>query len=77
MKTPEPYNGWDIQVAQRLYCSAISVQTGISYQHCWKTYVGPAIEESGGNVPPVYLECARKIRENFFKDRGARFSTSV
>ncbi len=72
---PEPYNEWEIELAKRLLCSTISVQMGISYQHCWKTYVEQAVKENG--VPPIYLECARRIREDLFKDRKGLFSGSL
>jgi hypothetical protein len=72
---PEPYNEWEIELAKRLLCSTISVQMGITYQHCWKTYIEDAVKENG--VAPIYLECARCIREDLFKSRKGLFSGSV
>jgi hypothetical protein len=33
----------------------------ISYQHCWKTYIEPTLQEK--EVGTLYLECAKIIRE--------------
>ena len=72
---PEKYTEFDIELAKRILCSTLSLQMGISYQHCWKTYVEPGLKEK--EVGTLYLECAKFIRENIQKNQQALFSGSV
>lgn len=58
----EKYNEFDVKLAQRILCAAVSVQMRISYQHCWKTYIEPNLQEK--EVGNLYLECAKMIRES-------------
>ncbi len=75
IKQPEKYTDFDIKLAQRILCSTVSVQMGISYQHCWKTYIEPNLE--GKEIGTLYLECAKIIRENVRANNAALFSGSV
>lgn len=78
MKQPvqeEEYNEFEIELAKRILCSTVSMQMGISYQHCWKTYIEPNLKEK--EVGALYLECARFIRKNIRKNQQALFSGLV
>jgi hypothetical protein len=78
MKQPmqeEEYNQFEIELAKRILCSTVSMQMGISYQHCWKTYIEPNLKEK--KLGTLYLECARIIKENIRKDKEAIFSGLV
>lgn len=65
MKNNQPnkkYNEHDVKLAQRILCATLSVQMRISYQHCWKTYIEPNLQEN--EIETLYLECAKIIRES-------------
>ena len=75
MKRPvqkEEYSMFEIELAKRILCSTVSLQMGITYQHCWKTYIEPNLKEK--EVGALYLECARIIKESIRKDKEAMFS---
>lgn len=71
----EKYTEFEIELARRILCSTISVQMGISYQHCWKMYIEPNLK--GREVGTMYLEYARLIWETIQKNQQAMFSGSV
>jgi hypothetical protein len=78
MKQPiqrEEYSDFEIELAKRILCSTISTQMGISYQHCWKTYIEPSLKEK--EVGAFYLECARLIRRSIYDNQQAIFSGSI
>jgi len=75
IQQPEKYTDFDVKLAQRILCSTVSVQMGISYQHCWKTYIEPNLEK--GEVGTLYLECAKFIRENIRANNRSLFSGSI
>jgi hypothetical protein len=71
----EKYNNFEIELAKRILCSTVSTQMGISYQHCWKTYIEPNLKEK--EVGALYLECVRFIRQNIHNKQQAIFSGSI
>ena len=65
-----PVSEYDIELAKRIACAAISHQMGISYQHYWKTYIQTNKNETWP-IGTIWLAVAEFIRSKAFqKDDG-------
>lgn len=66
MNAPTPYEEYEIALATKIACAAISHQMDISYQTYWKNYT----KDSEGNPRPVgtaWIELARFVQKHLFR----------
>jgi len=70
----EEYSEFEIELAKRNLCATVSMQLGITYQHCWKTYIEPNLKKRKRepcilNAPGSSRKVSAKKRKPYSRGR--------